>query len=102
MMVLFFLMLVCYFIFFLWQQCIFLSANDIIIQSKQALVIPLQIQRTKGQTEGEAECVLFILFFSIEPTGHHLPLTTISGVLLSGKLKKFSTQLLSLFGCSFL
>lgn len=49
------------------QQSPIISANDLIIQSEQALFTPLQIQRTKGQTEGKAGCFFFLFFFTTSP-----------------------------------
>lgn len=75
------------------QQSPIIFTNDLIIQSEQALFTPLQIHRTKGQTGGGGGLGVF---FYNEPTGNHRPLTA-SRVLLSGKLKKFTTQLHNLF-----
>lgn len=47
------------------QQSPIISANDLIIQSEQALFTPLQIHRTKGQTGGVKLRVFF--FFTRSP-----------------------------------
>lgn len=88
------------------QQSPIISANDLIVQSEQALFTLLQIHRTKGQTLlcGGRGLGVFLFFISIFAGSTQEIIIDHSLLLLEcywvGGLKKFTIQSCSLFLCS--